>query len=272
MYASQYPWRELHDAILEHDGEQVDIDVLERWWRRNRDEIHWLAEFARRTATDWSAAEGEDLCRLYAIFRVTSTLLLRFQSFARGGSQYGGPAIDVDGFRAFHERLGFQIATMPKFHPFFHEIVEVIPEPDPNAPIELLEERWPALMLGDLMFCRAGCAVSGGTLHVNKEIAESSKLYWTYRRKDRRCNDQSHGWGSNSQWRTGLRRDYRSRDGYHYNVDARQTLVGDEGIVDDAPVSMWVELLRHRCLIRSSADDSDLYPYRYRFFEPHDID
>jgi hypothetical protein len=124
-----------------------------------------------------------------------------------------------------------------------------------------MEEVWPALMLGGMMFCRAGCIVTGGRAHVAKEIAGRSKLYWTFRRKDRPCNDESHGWGSNSQWRTRLRRDYQTADGLHYNVDARESLNAAGELVEGLPRSAMIELVRNRCLVKTALDDSDLYPY-----------
>ena len=59
------------------------------------------------------------------------------------------------------------------------------------------------------MFSRAGVAVCGGKDYIQPEIAMSSTIYWAFRRKYRPYSDLSHGWGSNSQWRTSFRRDYR---------------------------------------------------------------
>lgn len=99
------------------------------------------------------------------------------------------------------------------------------------------------------------------------DIAERSKLYWTFRRKDRPCADQSHGWGHNSQWRTQLRRDYQSVPGFHYNIDAEESLNAATGTVDGIGVVAMVELVRNRCVIRTAVDDADLYPYRYSYTE-----
>jgi hypothetical protein len=163
--------------------------------------------------------------------------------------------------------MGFRAPERPTFHPFFHEIIEVQQSPRPDDSIELVKEVWPALLLGNLMFCRAGCVVSGGTGHVVKGIAEHSRLYWTYRRKDRPCWDLSHGWGRNSQWRTQLRRDYQSPSGFHYNIDAKQSLNDAGNTIDGMDTGAMIELVRHRGLVRSSLDDSDLFPYLYSFFE-----
>lgn len=263
MYGSQWPWIELYRAILEHGGDNAFDDVLAPWLEKHADERHWLSDFSQRTETDWSAATHEDLCRLYAAFRVTSTLLLRFQHGRADGTDYPGPAISVEGYQLFHEALGFSVPSVSAFHPFYHEIISVTQAASSATPIELVEQRWPAFMLGNLMFCRAGCVVEGGSDHVLKGIAEASKLYWTFRRKDRPCDDLSHGWGSNSQWRTRLRRDYQTSSGFHYNVDARKRLESTSEIVDGLSFAAMRELIRNRCMIRTAVDDSDLCPYSY---------
>lgn len=267
MYGSQWPWVELFRALLAYDGADAYSDVLERWPEQNADECCWLADFSRRTESRWGAASDEDLCRLYAVFRVASTLLLRFQVGRADGTDYPGPAISVEGYQLFHEALGFRVPEAAGFHPFFHEIVHVRQAPIAETPIVVVEQVWPPLMLGSMMFCRAGVVASGGAAHVVKGVAEQSKLYWTFRRKDRPYEDQSHGWGSNSQWRTRLRRDYLSLPGFHYNVDAEESLNAATGTVDGLDVPVMVELIRNRCMLRTAVDNSDLYPYRYSYTE-----
>ena len=268
MYASQAPWRELFDALQEYEGADAHTDVLGPWAVENLEEFHWLAEFSRRADSNWRTADDEDLCRLYAIFRVASLLLLRFQSGRADGTDWPGPAIAVDGYRRFFETMGLHVPSTVGFHPFFHEIVGVRESPDAQEPVSIVEEAWPPLMLGDLMFCRAGVVVAGGRDHVVKAIAERSTLYWTFRRKDRPCNDLSHGWGGNSQWRTALRRDYRSAQGFHYNVDAKQPLDASVDTTQSGiAAKAMIELVRHRGLVRTVADDSDLWPYRYSYTE-----
>lgn len=265
MYHSQYPWVELYSALLEYDGKDAHADILVPWVMCNPGERRWLAEFASRDGGHEAEASVEERCRLYAASRVTSILLLRFQEDRGYGGGYAGPPISPEGFRQFHESLGFRVPAPTPFHPFYHEIVGVEQAGSPEAPIEVAREAWPALMLGDMMYCRAGCIVSGGAAHVAKEIAEQSKMYWSFRRKDRPCEDLSHGWGSNSQWRTSLRRDYRSPAGFHFNVDGRESLNADAQDIDEIGRTAMLELLLHRCMTRTATDDADLYPYPYRF-------
>jgi hypothetical protein len=213
--------------------------------------------------------EDEDLCRLYTAFRVASLLLLRFQTDR--ADDYTGPSVTIEGYRLFHEALGFRVPEVVSFHPFFHEITGVEQAASAGAPVTVLRQAWPALMLGRMMFCRAGCVVAGGTAHVVKEIAEHSKLFWTFRRNDRPCEDQSHGWGSNSQWATALRRDYASPAGFRYNIDGKESLDGASGTLREIDAGMMREVVRNRCLVRTAADDSDFYPYRYTLAEAPEV-
>jgi hypothetical protein len=271
MYGSQWPWVELFQALHEYDGADAYDDVLAPWAARQGEERRWLAELAARTAGGrWDAAGDEDLCRLYAAFRVASVLLLRFQVGRADGTDWPGPAVTVEGFHLFFEEMEFRVVDdVGEFHPFFDEIVGVRQAADPAAPLAVVERVWPAVMLGEMMFCRAGCVVSGGAEHVVKDVAEGSKLYWTYRRKDRPYNDLSHGWGSNSQWRTRLRRDYQGPGVFYYNVDGEVSLNGlaDDADVDGLGLGAMRELVRHRCMVRTRVDDGDLFPYRYSYVE-----
>ena len=267
MYNSQWIWADLFWTLHEYDGANAYEDVLYRWLWHNFDECRWIGEFQRRTNENWASATDEDLCRLYAMFRVTSILLLSFQADRSQGIDYQGPAITIEDFQLFHEQLGFHVPDATAYHPFFHEIVCVTQAPNEDAPFQVEECAWPCLMLGNLMFCRAGSTITGGLSHVVKEVTESSTLYWTYRRKDRPCEDLSHGWGHNSQWRTRLRRDYRTANPYHFNVDGDKSLNDCEGIIDDLPVATMIELVRNRCVIKTRIDASDLDPYDYAYTE-----
>jgi len=267
MYGTQLPVVDLYHALLEYDGDDAYSDILEPWPDRNPDELHWVADFDKRTNTDWSAATDEDVCRLYSLFRVTSILLLRFQSGRADGTDYQGPNIEAVGLQLFFERLGFLVPDTSEYHPFFHEVVSVTQTEQSEAPVQIVNTNWPCFMLGDMVFCRGGVSVSAGKSHIVKEIAESSMLYWTYRRKDRPYNDQSHGWGHNSQWRTALRRDYRTADRYYFNVGGRESLNDPKVTVDDVSVSAMIELVRNRCMVHTQIDDSDLYPYPYTYVE-----
>ncbi|MFF9075715.1 hypothetical protein ACF1BP_28990 [Streptomyces sp. NPDC014735] len=103
------------------------------------------------------------------------------------------------------------------FDPFHHEIVEVEQADDPHAPIEIAEILWPGLMPGRLLFNRAGVRIRAGVEHAQRGVADCWPLYWTFRRH-RTTVGLSQGWGSNSQWRTGFRPDYRTPAGNRLNL------------------------------------------------------
>jgi hypothetical protein len=156
--------------------------------------------------------------------------------------------------------LGLQKIEEPAFHPFFHEIVSVEPSTDDDAPPVIVKECWPGYMLGPLLVTRAGCAVTAGARHLTKSVAEHSTMYWAFARHNRPSTDLSQGWGSNSQWRTSFRRDYRIDGVLYYNVDAnREARPHDDGL---APQEQ-LELLRHRSFVKCTKPDDDLWPYDF---------
>ncbi|MEV4706843.1 hypothetical protein [Actinoplanes sp. NPDC049316] len=76
-------------------------------------------------------------------------------------------------------------------------------------------------------------------------MATTSPLYWASWRRYRPAVDLSHGWGSNSRWRTSFRRDYRLTDRLAYNVDA--ALDPQQEHPGGMPFNRDVDLLRYRC-------------------------
>ena len=127
--------------------------------------------------------------------------------------------------------------------------------------------RWPCVMLGNMLFSRGGVDVCAGKTIFKPGIADASTLYWADRRKGRPVNDLSHGWGSNSQWRTSFRRDYVVGDTRFYNVDGKYDLAAQAADAADAgrsPVltlAERIELLTQRCLVSSTTAHDDLFPY-----------
>ncbi|MER5851332.1 hypothetical protein ABT126_31005 [Streptomyces sp. NPDC002012] len=80
------------------------------------------------------------------------------------------------------------------FDSFLHEIVDVEQADDPHAPIRITQIVWPGLMLGQLLFSRAGVRVRAGANHAQCGVADRPPLYWTYLRRHRSTVDLSHGW------------------------------------------------------------------------------
>jgi hypothetical protein len=216
-----------------------------------------LATRIRRAARrSIPAADEDELWRLYAASRANDMLLLR--------TAHGSAAdLSVPDYADFMNRLGFTVVDEKNFSPFFHEIVDVDQAAKDDQPIAIVAQLWPAVMLGDMMFSRAGVRVSGGRRHVRRDIAETSTLYWTYRRDNRPCHDLSRGWGSNSQWRTRFRRDYRVGDMYVFNVDETNDLrqPSPQEDPDGLTRAERIELLMHRCFITVDKPSTDLWPY-----------
>jgi hypothetical protein len=268
MYQTQQPWAKLYSDLMELSDTDHSTIVTTPWLNEHPDEVQWLQKFQGCTTENLQTTD-ENLCLLYAISRVTQLMMLRFQT-GRVDGDYRGPLIDRDHFQSFHETLGLTTYIPEQFHPIKVEIVNVTENATTNSKPKILETVWPGLMLGDLVFQRAGCRLDAGKQEMPRLLAERSTMFWAHRRKHRFYQDQSHGWGSNSQWRTAFRRDY-IRDGYcQYNVDGKdllERLSFDEHAADIAFDGM-LEVLRHRCQISiAKTGQYDLYPYPYRWTE-----
>lgn len=261
-------FRALYDLLSGKETLPIYWYVLYPWVESHAEHVEWLRAFAARSENTIPAASSNDLWELYALNRVFETLLLRFQQGRVDGTDYQGPVITTDEYLRFAESMGFQEHFADSFSPFYHEIVHVEQAADPDQPVSLLTNDWPCLMLGNMVFSRAGTHVSAGRNVLSKEIAETSTLYWAYRRKNRLYTDLSMGWGHNSQWRTEFRRDYCIDNKLHYNVDGKYDLNQVQLAADDdveLPRDERIELLLHRCFVKTSKPHDDLWPYDDRY-------
>lgn len=264
MHICQAPYRELCDSIHNYQGTNLYCEVLYPWLENAVSIKAWLSDFATRNGSPIPEASYEDLFELYALSRVNELLILRFQPGQSARFSWLGPEITIKQYIEFMQCLGFDPVTATEFSPFDCEIVEVIQDKQPNAKISIVKTLWPGLMLGKMMFSRSGTCVTGGDININKFIAETSTLYWAYQRKNRPYQDLSHGWGSNSQWRTRFRRDYRIGNLLYYNVDGEKNLnLAEDNSEDDDSLELHerLELLKHRCFITVNKPDDDLFPY-----------
>ncbi|MDM5181684.1 hypothetical protein PO883_31385 [Massilia sp. DJPM01] len=268
--------RALYDAMRKYEGERVWDDVFLARWTALEDAGAYFGEIRRRAGSlhAWpELLEGESE-NLYCASRLSDVMLLRFQ---HGGSGYAGPDITSDNYAALFAHLGFRAELPSRFHPFWCEVVEV--SESSGDTIEMTGLLWPALLLGNMMFSRAGVSVSAPAHLLARGIADQSALYWSYWRKNRKTIDLSMGWGSNSQWGTDLRRDFDLGDRYAYNVDGgnkridlRLPLVDDdEQAMDYMDIADRIDFLRNRCLTRSDMPGgSDFWPYDDYFEELKD--
>ncbi|MEV7022004.1 hypothetical protein [Kitasatospora sp. NPDC093558] len=259
--------RALYEALLDYEGADQYKEIVAPWLDRALhagypDEL----AAAARYQPWWEHPDGHELSwELYALSRVSDYLLLddaqTWQEYLDLFAALGMTPIEDDG----------------AFDPFHHEIAEVDQADDPDAPIQVLGLRWPGLMLGELLFSRAGVRVRAGAAHAERGVADAWPIYWTFRRRHRPTVDLSQGWGSNSQWRTELRLDYRTAEGDHLNVSESVAIDGYSELDEDDRLLTPAErreLLRHRtflrtpeaakALARSEQWKRDFFPFEWR--------
>lgn len=249
--------RGLFEAFHEFEGGSLYGQLLAPWVDANPDVRAWLTAFATRSGDPIPPASDKEMWELYALSRVSQTLLLRFQSGRADGTDWPGPQITLAEYTAFMVSLGFTVADVNQFSPFYHEIVAVEQHPDDIVPTTVSDVVWPCVMLGNMLFSRAGVRVTSGRRFIDKPVAETSVLYWAFWRKNRPYQDLSHGWGSNSQWRTTFRHDYRIADTLHFNVDEKPVPPEDDGLTP----AERIELVTHRCFVTCEKPHNDLWPY-----------
>ncbi|GIH92753.1 hypothetical protein Psi01_33830 [Planobispora siamensis] len=274
---SGHHWRSLYESILGHEGAGL-ADRLRRWLREHPAHVAEVREAGRAGSHLVSLRKPlrpghySPLERLYAVNRILDLLILNYRDPPDGPAAAPDARYpSADAHPAFCEALGADRIGGRGFHPFFHEVVEVRQADDPDEPPSIVEERWPGYLLGSMLLMRAGVVVTAGARHLVAGVADRSTLYWTFRRRSRPTDDLSHGWGGNSQWATGFRRDHLVGGELHYNVekaldrtDARE----EEEKLDPAAM---IEIVRYRCSTVVDHGD-DLFPYDHHHVEPAPAD
>jgi len=265
VYESFENFRELYNLIRDEHEMPLYGRVIAPWIESNSHSREWLHAFAYRPGSPIPPAGNADLWGLYALSRVNDALILAFQGdrTETSGPKYK-PEISLADYLSFAESLGLKRVEQPLFSSFHHEIVAVEESADEDRPVMLVSTLWPCLMLGDMMFSRAGVRVSGGRQFISKQAAESSTLYWTFWRNNRPVSDLSHGWGSNSQWRTDFRRDYQIGGELYYNADGQHDLRKPFARSEDRDglsQEERTELLVNRCFIVTKRPHTDLWPF-----------
>jgi hypothetical protein len=262
-------FRHLYFQLIEYQGRAVYRDILEPSIKDCREWLEECGRFREPIPLDLSDdASVFGIWDLYALNRVNDFLIAPF--FPGEPEVEPGRQVTFDEYESFFLRIGLTIVRRDAFSPYWHEIVRHFQSNQDDTPIALVEERWPALKFGRLLFSRAGADITGGRNHVAHEIVEHSTLYRTFRRPHRKVADLSHGWGSNSQWRTNIRRDYEIGDLRIYNFDGDFLLDGSpppEDRDDTLTHEERVELVRHRSMVLCAKPSDDLFPYDYRYEE-----
>lgn len=278
-------FRRLYEALLDHDdGVDGRGTYLSGQRSTAADHLAELEVLRTRECLPADGYTGEDeqlwrIMKLYGLSRVSDYLIERFCSLAEfgvtGGSAVTTGSVCGDGVVVHAEFLSgvgltaFEHAEA--FSPFHHEVFAVVQ--DPSATSVIVEEvLWPGFWFGDLLFSRAGVRVRAPRHLIDATVATTSTLYFTFRRHQRPAGDLSHGWGSNSQWRTRFDRFYCDQEGLHFNWDGTVDIGEDPPAPragwsgPDEPLDQRRELLLHGCFVRGPLppDEKDQYPYSDR--------
>lgn len=258
--------RRLYRTLREYDSNRAFDDLIAPWLAEGREayraQLEPLATFGR-VASNPDRGTQYWLAIPYALSRVSDILLLDFQPEPDPEAERpwahtlhlvgeSWPTVTREQYLDLFTALGMTPVTDTRFDPFLHEIVPVEQAEDPDTPISVTDLVWPGLMLGQLMFARAGVRVRAGAHHAQHGVADRSPLYATFLRRHRPTLDPSLGWGHNSQWDTDFRRDYRTDAAVYLNIDATGDI--DTPTPGDCEALLTAterrDLLRHRCLLR----------------------
>jgi len=258
------------ETILDFKAEDFFESVIKKWIVEN-DYKNYISNISNKISGRKNELLQEDIWELYALSRVLDLLTLPFQTDNDADdSDWKGPRITVAEYIEFNNLLGLEITTPFSFKPFNCEIIEA--QIGMND-FEIIECNFPAVKLNNLMIKKAGVKILLNPDKFNLNLINKSSIYWAFRRKNRKYFDLSQGWGSNSQWRTDLRLDIETENSYIYNVTGRFNLnsptieLTEELNQQDLELNEAVELTVFRHFMKCTKDDSDLFPYYFRFEE-----
>jgi hypothetical protein len=262
--------RELYSEILEYKGLKLYEEVLMPWVIENEYQEYLLGYFSEITEAESLEISQDDKWELYALSKVLDVLTLRLQVDNKVGGEWPGPELSLSEYIDFNELLGLSTGMPKTFHPSDCEIVEAQPGDDD---FRVTKHFFPSSRLDNLIIKRAGVGITLSAQQYDLSIANSAVLYWASWRKNRKRKDLSDGWGSNSRWRTDARLDFEAEDRVIYNVGGELNLnsVTAELISElakwDLTVEDAIELTKFRHFVKSTKDDSDLFPYYFRYEE-----
>lgn len=253
-------FRGLYNLVANYTGDRLFRDVLQPALPRLEAAIEQLQPLRRlASAPPPGLRDDHKVEECFALSVVDDHLL------STDGLQPGER-------EAFFALLGFEpFDDQDAFSPFSCEIVAVVHDDDAASGIRLGPTHWSGLRFGEMMFARCGKTVRcHPSLGIVAGVADASVLHFTNRRRDRKVNDLSHGWGSNSRWSTDFHRNYRTGGLAFYNVDGRVDLAPPKARLHhpgEPPHKLDLdearELLLHRGFVRT-AKPGDHWPYDWR--------
>ncbi|MFZ6778935.1 SEL1-like repeat protein [Undibacterium sp. Ji83W] len=241
-------WCMFYD-VDRYEGDSLWEDVILKKWERFRDARQYFSEQKNRKCAykPWPPTTWFELDALFHAARTNESLISLLHP---ENPRYRRTNLTLDKYISLFEHVGFDIHWPTQFHPFHCEVVEV--EQTEGGDIEIVETLWPEIMLGNLMFSRAGVRVRAPTHLLTKGIADRHCLYWCYVRdlRTRSCHESD----SDS---IEFRRDFDLGDRYAYNVDGGSkfeitdlTNPFEADFVDsDLSVEERISLLRYRCAV-----------------------
>ena len=259
--------RDLYDKILEFEDEAIFERLIKPWIAENNYANQLKDIFEKLAVSD---QDPELSWELYALSRVLDTLTLRLQPDNAADGDWPGPPVTLPEYTELIALLGLEAITPQSFDAFHCEIMEVRPG---TENFKLTECFFPAVKLGGFLIKRAGVSLLISPDTYDPDRINSAIIYWAYRRKNRKYKDLSQGWGGNSQWTTGLRLDSETTGSFAYNPTGKFDLnnptreVMNELKEQQLEISEAIELVKFRHFITSPGDDTDLFPYDFRYEE-----
>ena len=258
-------FRGLYEKIMEYEDKNIFLDLLECW-----DEID-IAKKYLNSFNNWFNLSVEDNWNFYSLSRVLDVFTLHFQPNRNAdGSSWKGVNITIDEYVSFVKLLGLEILVPKIYRPFDCEILESI---ENKNNFEIIECIFPVVKLKNLLIKRGGVIISNNSKEYNLNLINNAKMFWAYWRKNRKYEDLSHGWGSNSQWRTEIRLDIETDDEFIYNFQGKHDLnnvsneTRNELREQNLEINEAIELLVNRQFIKCTKDDNDVFPYDFKYVE-----
>lgn len=247
-------FRTLYDELVRYEGTNLYQDVLLPFLPYGLKCMNSLEKFKQLESSLPESFENEDLWSLFALNVCNDYLLLPMR-------------VSLAEYIDFFEKLGFNVIEEQKlFNPILHEIVQVYNHNKEEEGSTVGFQYWSGLRYGELIFSRSGIEVSSHKKSGLVEgVADSTTLYFTNCRINRKASDLSHDWGHNSRWRTDFHRNYITKDYSFINVDAEFDLYKEPPLeeLEGLTLAQARELLINRCIVEHHPKTDDFFPYNW---------
>ncbi len=261
--------KDLFLEILDFDGDHIFETLIKKWVLENNYKSI-MSNISQKILNDKIVLSQDDIWELYALSRVLDVLTLQFQTNNHADGEWSGTKISILEYIEFNHLIGLETFTPEPFHTFNCEIIDVQAG---TRDFQIIEQYSPAVKLKNLMIKRAGVKLSLDPALYDLELINQAAIYWTYWRKNKKFFDLSQGWGVNSQWGTDFRLDLETKDCFIYNILGEQDLntPNSDTITElhdsNLEIEEAIELVKFRHFMTCTKDDSDLFPYDYKYIE-----